>query len=190
MSRFGRGVFFVLFAFSIYAQFLGAHVYPSAFGENLDLEPARLWDVRRSELALCTRKLFHSERPSARAPMLPFVWWSPEKNDESIPGWLDASPGGKIVTGPLEISGWAKSRLGDVDVRIVLDDGRVVAPERVPRPDVARVVPELGDTSRAGFQAILEPRDASPADHSVAVELRDPRGAVRRLGPIRFQWAR
>jgi hypothetical protein len=185
-----RGVFFVLLGFSIYAQFLGAHVYPSAFGDNLDLEPARLWDVRESELVLCTRKLLHHERPPARALALPAVWWTAGKNGESVPGWLDASPGGKLVRGPLEISGWAKSSLGEVDVRVVLDDGRVATPERVPRPDVARAVPELGDASRAGFRTVFEPRDSVPTDHAVAVEFRDTRGAVRRLGPIRFRWSR
>jgi hypothetical protein len=181
-------VFFVFLGFSIYAQYLGAHVYPSGFGENLDLEPARLWDVRESELVLCTRKLLHPNRQPARVLKVPAVWWSPEKNDESVPGWLDASPGGKLVRGPLEISGWAKSSLGEVDVRVVLDDGRVAVPERLPRPDVARVVPELGDTSRAGFRTIFQSRDSTPADHAIAVEFRDPRGAVRRLGPIRFRW--
>jgi hypothetical protein len=121
---------------------------------------------------------------------VPAVWWTPEKNDDSIPGWLDASPGGKLVRGRLEVSGWAKSALGDVDVRVVLDDGRIAVPERFQRPDVARAVPELGDASRAGFRTILEPRDSSPADHALAVEFRDPRGAVRRLGPIRFRWSK
>jgi hypothetical protein len=41
-----------------------------------------------------------------------------------------------------------------------------------------------------GVHAIFEARDAGPTDHALAVELRDPRGAVRRLGPIRFRWAR
>jgi len=90
----------------------------------------------------------------------------------------------------LEVSGWAKSALAEVDVRVILDDGRIAEPERFPRPDVARVVPELGDTSRAGFHAAFEPRDNTPADHALAVEFRDPRGAVRRLGPVRFRWAR
>jgi len=72
----------------------------------------------------------------------------------------------------------------------VLDDGRIAVPERFPRPDVARVVPELGDTSRTGFRTILETRDSSPADHPLAVEFRDPRGGVRRLGPIRFRWSK
>jgi hypothetical protein len=185
-----RAVFFVLLGISIYTQFLGAYVYPSAFGENLDLEPVRLWDVRESELALCTRKLLHHERQPPRALVLPAVWWTAARNDESIPGWLDASPGGKLVRGPLEISGWAKSSAGEVDVRVVLDDGRIVTPDRLPRPDVARAVPELGDTSRAGFRSTLEPRGSVPTDHAVAVEFRDPRGAVRRLGPIRFRWSR
>jgi len=170
------------------AQFLGAYVYPSSFGENLDLEPARLWEVRDSELVLCARKLLRRE-PS-RAAEVPAVWWTSEKNDDSIPGWLDASPGGMLVRGRLEVSGWAKSALGDVDVRVVLDDGRVAAPERFPRPDVARVVPELGDASQAGFRTAFEPPDATSANHTLAVELRDPRGAVRRLGPIRFRWSR
>jgi hypothetical protein len=184
------GVFFGFLGFSIYAQFLGAHVYPSAFGEDLDLEPARLWNVRESELALCTRKLLHHERQPARLLALPAVWWTPDKNDESVPGWLDASPGGRSIRGPLEISGWAKSALGEVEVRVVLDDGRIATPQRVARPDVARAVPELGDTSQAGFRTIFQSRDSTLADHAVAVEFRDPRGAVRRLGPIRFRWSR
>jgi len=182
-----RMAFFVLLGLSVGAQFLGVYVYPSSFGENLDLEPARLWDVRDSELVLCARKLFGREL--SRPAEVPAVWWTSEKNDDSIPGWLDASPGGKVVRGQLEVSGWAKSALGDVDVRVVLDDGRVAAPERFPRPDVARVVPELGDASRAGFRAAFEPLDATPANHTLAVELRDPRGGVRRLGPIRFRWS-
>ena len=187
-KRILRAAFFVLLGVSVGSQFLGACVYPSSFGENLDLEPARLWDVRDSELVLCARKLFGRE-PS-RVAGVPAVWWTPEKNDDSIPGWLDASPGGKLVRGRLEVSGWAKSALGEVDVRVVLDDGRIAVPERFPRPDVARAVPELGDTSRAGFRTILEPLDSLPAGHALAFEFRDPRGAVRRLGPIRFRWSK
>jgi hypothetical protein len=94
------------------------------------------------------------------------------------------------VRGRLEISGRAKSALGDVDVRVVLHDGRIAMPERFPRPDVARSVPELGDASQAGFRAAFEPRDATSANNTLAVELRDPRRTVRRLGPIRFRWSR
>ena len=92
------------------------------------------------------------------------------------------------MTGPLLVSGWAKSRSGDVDVRVVLDDGRVVTPERLPRPDVARALPELGDTSRAGFHAVVEPREPSLRACRLAIELKDPSDRVRRIGPIAFRW--
>ncbi|MGH9399478.1 MAG: hypothetical protein ACRD00_03855, partial [Thermoanaerobaculia bacterium] len=85
--------------------------------------------------------------------------------------------------------GWARSAKGDVDVRVVLDT-RVFEPERYARPDVARVLPRLGDTSRAGFRITLDLSASEPGEHQVAVELKDPAGAVRRLGPMRFRWRR
>lgn len=184
-----RTVFLVLLGFSAYVQFLGAFVYPSEFSGNLDLELGRLWDVRESELVLCTKKLFGKSSPRPPVEEIARVWWTPEKDDDTIPGWLDSSPGGKLVQGPLEITGWAKSVSGDVDVRVVLDN-RIGVPERFPRPDVARVVPELGDTSRAGFRATFQPPTGAPSDHRFVVEFRDSRGGVRRLGPVRFQWTR
>jgi hypothetical protein len=181
-----RAVFAALLVFSIGVQALGAFVYPSAFNRSIDLETGRLWDWRASELVLCARRL--SGGPDAPAPPeVARVWWSQEKDDDSIPGWLDSSPGGRVVRGPVVLSGWARSVKGDVEVRVVVDQ-RVYEPERFPRPDVGRALPQLGDTSRAGFRVTLtRPRD-EPEDHQVAVELKDSAGAVRRLGPVRFRW--
>ncbi len=181
-----RVAFFACLAWSVYVNFLGAMIYPTGFNENVDLETARLWDVRDSELILCTKKLFGWNSLRAE-PEIPTVWWSLEKNNDSIPGWLDSPPGGKLVQGPLEISGWAKSVSGDVEVRVVLDK-RIAEPQRFPRPDVASVLPQLGDTSRAGFRVTFLPPTEEPSDHRIAVEFRDPAGSVRRLGPIRFRW--
>ncbi|MDQ2978299.1 MAG: hypothetical protein M3R62_03700, partial [Acidobacteriota bacterium] len=150
--------------------------------------PARLWNIRESELVLASRKLF-KRGPAARKLEVPAVWWTRENEDDTIPGWLDASPGGKTVVGPLEVSGWAQSARGDVDVAIALDDGRIVRPERFARPDVARAVPELADASRAGFRATFPPRAGfSETEHALTVEMRGPDGRVRRLGPVRFRW--
>lgn len=180
-----RALFVALLVFSVGVQALGAFVYPSDFNRNIDLEAGRLWDWRASELTLCLRKV--SGQSEASVPEVARVWWSPEKEDGSIPGWLDVSPGGKSVRGPLTLSGWARSVKGDVAVRVVLDQ-RVYEPERFPRPDVSKVLPHLGDTSRAGFRITLDPPTGKPPDHQLAIELRDPEGAVRRLGPIRFRW--
>ena len=182
-----RAAFLVLLGFSVYVQVLGAYLYPSSLAPDVDFEPAALWRVRESDPVLLSRKLFSGERAPLPVSM-PSVWWNPDRNDDTIPGWIDGSPGGTLVKGPLSVSGWAKSRTGEVDVRIVLDDGRVVVPDRFPRPDVARVLPELGDASRTGFRALVEPRDPVAAERRLAIELKDASGRVRRIGPIRFRW--
>lgn len=185
-----RAAFLALLGFSVYIQCLGAFVYPSEFNDNLDLETARLWDVRDSELVLLSEKLLGRTPRSAAASAVPSFWWTPEKNDDSIPGWLDGSPGGKLVRGTLEISGWTKSASGEVDVRVLLNGDRVVLPERFPRPDVAALLPHLGDTSRAGFRTVFPAPPGRQSEHTLVVELRDLAGRVRRLGPIRFRWER
>jgi hypothetical protein len=113
------------------------------------------------------------------------------ESDSSIAGYLDSPREGDVIRGPLSIAGWARARGADVDVRILLDQGRrVISPVRSSRPDVARVLPRLGDTSRAGFLATIEPEDARPAGHTVTVECRTKDGRVRRIGPVHFIWSR
>jgi hypothetical protein len=182
----GRGVFALLLAVSLFVEVLGVAAWPTRFDASLDLEPARLWNVRESAPVLSTRKLFGREAPAAAREVAP-VWWTPDSNDDAVPGWLDESPGGRTIRGPLTVGGWAKSAAGEVEVAVALDDGRVEHPARFTRPDVAAAVPELGDTSRAGFRATFSP-PAGFAEHALCVELRDPRGRVRRLGPLRFRW--
>ena len=171
----------------------------SGFNEDVERDPARVWSVANSELDLATRKLIRIAAPglgvtarSARAadvPAPPPAWWRPEVNDDGIPGWIDVPSGGVSVKGSLAITGWAKSPAGEVEVRIAIaPDGAVPRIERLPRPDVAAALPQLGDCSRAGFRALLASPSADTPFHSLVVELRDARGRVRRLGPIRFRW--
>jgi hypothetical protein len=192
-------LFGLCFAFSVYANFIGAMVFPSGFNNNLDLQPSRLWDLRNSELELSTRKLIRLALPNSRlaaafhpargiAPP-PTAWWRPELDDDSIPGWIDGPLDGSSVRGPLEISGWARSGEGDVDVRVAIaPDGIVPAVERRPRPDVQHSLPQLGDCSRAGWRAVVERPAGGPTEHVISIELKAPNGRVRRLGPIRLRW--
>ncbi|MEP6769623.1 MAG: hypothetical protein ABJC61_13200 [Acidobacteriota bacterium] len=183
----GRAFLFAaLFALSVYVEILGVFAYPTRFGEGLDLEPERLWDVRESELVLASRQLFGLGAAPARdvAP----VWWAPEKNDDAIPGWIDESPGSRTIRGTLSVSGWAKSAAGEVEVAIAFDGGPVVTPLRYPRSDVASVLPELGDTATAGFRADVPAASGALRDRAMTVELKEPGGRVRRIGPIRFRW--
>jgi hypothetical protein len=57
-------LFAALLAFSVYAHFLGAMVYPSGFDNDIDTQTERLWDVRGSELALSTLKLVGMTLPA------------------------------------------------------------------------------------------------------------------------------
>ena len=186
-------------AFAFYANFLGAMIFPSGFNNNLDLQPGRLWDVRNSELELSTRKLIRLALPNSRlaaafqpargiAPP-PTAWWRPELDDDSIPGWIDGPLDGASFRGPLELSGWARSAQGDVEVRVAIaPDGLVPPVERHARPDVQHAFPQLGDCSHAGWHAVMDRPSGTAAEHVITVELKAPNGHVRRLGPIRIRW--
>jgi hypothetical protein len=66
-----KAIFFSLVAVSVYFHFLGSYYYPSGFNTipgNIDYETARLWDVRDSELARCTRKLGQDLQPKPELP--------------------------------------------------------------------------------------------------------------------------
>ena len=203
-SRPLRIAFLALVVFSVYAESLAVWAYPYEFEENIDREPGRLWDLRASPLTVGSARLarrfgFDVAIPAVRhtAPPEPprvshirayRVWWSPEKDDDSIPGWYDQPAQDAVVRGPLVVDGWARAESGDVDVRVVLDDGdRQAAPERYPRPDAARAFPRLGDCSRAGFRATF-PAPAKRAFHTIDVEFRSPEGRVRRLPTLRVVW--
>ncbi len=67
-------------------------------------------------------------------------------------------------------------------------DGLVPPVERFSRLDIQRSRPELGDCSQAGWRIVAEKPVAGETEHALLVELRDPTGRVRRLGPIRFRW--
>jgi hypothetical protein len=185
--------------FSLYVHLLGAMVFPSGFNNGLDQHPERLWDLRNSELELSTRKLIRialaSSRlaaafePAQRMSPPATAWWRPDLEDASIPGWIDTPLDGQRVSGRLEASGWARSARGPVEVRVAISpDGLVPTVERFPRPDIQRSRPELGDCSQAGWRIMVEKPVAGAAEHALLVELRDPNGRVRRLGPIHFRW--
>jgi hypothetical protein len=186
-------------AVSLYIHFLGAIVGASGFNDDIDTQPERLWAMTNSELELATRKLIRTVAPRLRLPAKsvgwdaipapPPAWWRPALDDETIPGWVDGPLERASVEGPLTVSGWARSRDGDIDVRVAIwPDGLVPRLERNPRPDVAATLPYLGDCSRAGWRAVLPRSTADVPLHAMTIELRAPNGRVRRIGPIRFRW--
>ncbi len=200
-SRAAVRAFALLLAFSIYVQFLGAMVFPSGFNNEIDTQPARLWRVRHSEIDLSTRKLVllalgNSKlalllQPARRIPPPAALWWRPDRNDDTIPGWIDAPLEDAEVRGPLQITGWARVPGQDVDVRVAIaPDGFSPEVVRTARPDLPSSMPELGDCSHAGWRATIAAPANGVADHVLRVELKAPTGKVRLLGPVHFRWRR
>ena len=197
-KRLAVAAFCLCALFSFYVHFLGAIVFPSGFNNALDEHPERLWNVQNSELELSTRKLIRIAAPywsratferAGRVAPPPSVWWRPDLNEDSIPGWIDAPSEDALVSGRLQASGWAKSWEGAVEVRVAISpDGLSPPVERFPRPDIQRSLPELGDCSQAGWRVSVDKPSGGAAEHVLVVEMRSPGGRVRRLPPIRFRW--
>jgi hypothetical protein len=199
-----RSAFYFLAGIAIIVQILGVWPYPTSFNDDIDTEPARLWNWKESELTLGASKLlarYHFRRHELHVHHIGthsrdlqrqqhfHVWWNWANNDENIPGWYDSPTLDGIVHGTLVVDGWAKSATGNVDVCVILDEGvRVALPHRYPRPDVAMVRPHLGDQSTSGWSVSFPYDSASPTIHTVTVEFRAPNGHVRFLPPLYFRW--
>lgn len=114
------------------------------------------------------------------------------KIDEGIPVAVDVpEDGARLPVGPFVVQGWCQDLTGPWDeIRFFLD-GIEVTPnvlERFPRPDVAAVLPHLGDASSAGYRAVLPAQ--TPGRRSLVVFFRLPDGRARRQGPIDLEYGR
>ncbi len=93
--------------------------------------------------------------------------------DDDLLSSVDDPPEGAVVRPPLFVRGWCQERGGGlvapVEFRV---DGVAVAPERLvrtARPDVSSVMPEVGDASRAGYEATLPADAVAPGPHVLEV---------------------
>jgi len=115
-----------------------------------------------------------------------------QANDESLSGSLDGPPAGSTVQGALRVHGWARTPGSDLEVSVYLDGEPRPARSfrRMSRADVGFVIPQLGDTSGSGYEAIYDFRAGDEGAHDVMVVLKGPKGTSRTLPRVRFTWAR
>jgi hypothetical protein len=118
-------------------------------------------------------------------------WWDRTHDDETIPFSVDAPAPDALVRGTLTVHGWAQPRPGDPgEVWITISPAqRERLADRFARFDVARLIPAIGDGSRAGFGARFEPTSPHLGRYTLLVEVRGADGMVRRWAPISFLWA-
>ena len=93
--------------------------------------------------------------------------------DDLLLSSVDDPSEAAVVQEPVRVRGWCQERGGGpvapVEFRI---DGMVVSPEslvRTARPDVAAAIPEVGDASRAGYEAFLPVGAIPPGEHVLEV---------------------
>lgn len=106
--------------------------------------------------------------------------------DDGIPASIDEPVEGAHVSSTFRARGWCQERGGGrvdpLDFRLdgfLLEDARVT---RTPRPDVAAVLPAIGDASAAGWEALLSTR-VPDGRHVLTVTFRA--GDRRRVYPPR-----
>lgn len=104
---------------------------------------------------------------------------------------VDNPEPGLLVRGELFVRGWCQE-IGGGSVTPVefLVDGVPLparAVSRVPRPDVATVLPQVGDASRAGYEAWLDVSGLGPGAHVLSVVFETPDGRWRRYPDRRFR---
>ncbi|MBK9373303.1 MAG: hypothetical protein IPN03_06125 [Holophagales bacterium] len=137
-----------------------------------DLRPLRIYRYESEALGRISRGRYLSVTiwESTAAPMRSrtFKWTDPE-----LLSSVDDPAGTAVVTAPLRVRGWCQERGGGLVIPVEFRvDGAIVAPERIvrtARPDVAAAIPEVGDTSRAGYEAYFGIDAIPPGEHLLEV---------------------
>lgn len=116
---------------------------------------------------------------------------TPWKVGAPLLGSLDGPVDGQVVAGDLRVRGWAREPGEDLRVAILVDGAEVRPREfrRVPRPDVPRVYPELGDCRWAGYEAIVERPAGTKPEPVVSVVFRSRDGRSRHYPGVRIRWS-
>jgi len=111
--------------------------------------------------------------------------------DPSLTGGLDGAEPGAAIRGELVVAGWARIPGEDLEVTVLIDgeERTPLSAKRVPRDDVARAIPRMGDCRRAGFEARYAPRPDDAGTHELLVLFRAKDGRYRPYPIRRFTWS-
>jgi hypothetical protein len=117
---------------------------------------------------------------------------SPAREDTHLTGSLDTPAEGETVAGDLRVRGWARVPGEDLRATVSLD-GAVREDthlSRIARPDVAAVIPSLGDCSGAGYETVSPFRPGDVGQHMIGVVFTSADGRERHYPMRFFVWKR
>jgi hypothetical protein len=137
-----------------------------------DLRALRIYRFESASLRQISRARYLSvtiwESTAAPERSRTFKWTDPD-----LLSSVDDPAGTEVVSSPLRVRGWCQERGGGLVVPVEFRvDGAVVVPERLvrtARPDVAAAIPEVGDASRAGYEAYFGADAIPPGEHILEV---------------------
>jgi hypothetical protein len=113
--------------------------------------------------------------------------------DADIPVSVDSPADRDVVARELTVRGWCQllggSPVEPVEFRLDGAPVRMLSLERFARPDVASVIPAIGDVSKAGYATRLDASALSPGPHVLRVTFRAADGRRRISQPVRFVWS-
>jgi hypothetical protein len=114
--------------------------------------------------------------------------------DASIPVAVDVPAEGATLQGLLEAKGWCQLSGGGLVAPIEFRvDGHLVNAlhlKRTARPDVAAVIPGIGDVSAAGYEVQLDGSALTSGPHALTIAFQAEDGRIRVSNPVRFLWLR
>ncbi|HQR44797.1 MAG TPA: hypothetical protein PK598_02120 [Thermoanaerobaculia bacterium] len=150
---------------------------------------ADLWAVARTEPGAPGGLPLPWSSPAAGAAPSGAPLRGPE--DPSLAGGLNDAEPGPAVRGELVVAGWARIPGEDLEVTILIDgeERTPLTSRRVPRDDVARALPRMGDCRSAGFEARYAPRPGDAGTHELLVFFRARDGRFRPYPIRRFHWS-
>lgn len=120
-----------------------------------------------------------------RSPGSGRVW----HEDATLTGSLDDPAEDSVVLGSLRLHGWAREAGRDLGVRFLLDGiPQAISVSRVPRPDVAIVLPALGDCGSAGYEAVIPFDREKRGTHEIIVVFTSEDFRQRHYPARRFDW--
>ena len=110
--------------------------------------------------------------------------------DAQFPASIDEPAGAQVVHGELRVRGWSQTpgaRGEIVEIRIDRDRRAALSFTRTPRPDVAAVLPALGNCAEAGYEARFPMLPGDDGAHDLHVVFRAADGRMRTLSRT-FEW--
>ncbi len=112
------------------------------------------------------------------------------REDNNLTCSVEVPAESETVKGELLVRGWGRISGEDLEVQVFIDGERrePSAQKRTPRPDVAQVIPRLGDCSSAGYEFRYTPRLEDSGPHTLKVILTARDGRYRVYPEVKFNW--